>query len=51
MPRFYSYKFGNLINSEYTNFSKNNKNAYLCYSVVGNEDVMYSEVIDDSKIP
>ena len=36
VPRFYSYKFGNLINSEYTNFSKNNKNAYLFFSVVGN---------------
>ena len=49
IPRLYSYKFGNLVNSEYTNFSKDNKNAYLCYSAVGNEDVMYGEVIDASK--
>lgn len=48
-PRFYAYKFGNLINSEFTNFSKDNKNAYLSYSVVVCEDVSYSESIDSSK--
>jgi hypothetical protein len=48
-PRFYSYKFGNLINSDFTNYSKDNKNAYLSYSVVECEDVMYSETIDNSK--
>jgi hypothetical protein len=49
IPRFYSYKFGNLTNSDFTNYSVDNKNAYLSYSVVGCEDVMYSENIDDSK--
>jgi hypothetical protein len=48
-PRLYSVKVGNLINSEYTNFSKDNKNAYLCFSVSSCEDVMYSESIDTSK--
>ena len=49
VPRFYAYKFGNLINSEFTNFSKDNKNVYLAYSVTDCEDIMYSEVIDKSK--
>jgi len=48
-PRFYAYKIGNLINSEFTNFSLDNKNAYLSYSVLHSEDVMYSEIIDKSK--
>jgi hypothetical protein len=48
-PRFYSYKFGRLINSEFTNFSTDNKNAYLSYSVIGSEDVLYSENINKSK--
>lgn len=48
-PRFYKYGFGNLINSDYTNFTKDNKNCYLAYSVTDCEDVMYSETIDRSK--
>lgn len=48
-PRYYKYAFGNLINSEYTNFSKDNKSTYLSYSVVGCEDVAYCETIDNSK--
>lgn len=49
VPRFYAYRFGNLINSDYSNFSKDNKNVYLAYSVTDCEDVMYSETIDKSK--
>lgn len=48
-PRFYSYKSGNLINSDYSNFSVDNKNVYLAYSIIGCEDVMYSETIEKSK--
>jgi len=48
-PRFYAYRFGNLINSEYTNYSKDQKNVYLAYSCIGCEDIMYSEIVDDSK--
>ncbi len=48
-PKVYSYKYGNLINSDFTNYSKDNKNAYLSYSVVDCEDVMYSDTIDKSK--
>ncbi len=48
-PRFFSYQFGTLVNSDFTNFSKDNKNAYLSYSVTDCEDVMYSETIDKSK--
>ena len=47
-PRFYAYKLGNLINSEFTNFSKDNKNTYLAYSVTDSENVIYSEIIDYS---
>jgi hypothetical protein len=49
VPRFYAYKFGLLVNSDFTNFSKDNKNAYLSYSVTDCEDIMYSEVIDKSR--
>ncbi|MEK7588903.1 MAG: hypothetical protein AAB438_03740, partial [Patescibacteria group bacterium] len=48
-PRFYAYKFGNLVNSEFTNFSKDNKNCYLSYSITDCEDIIYSETIDKSK--
>ena len=37
---------GNLINSDYTNFGKDNKNVYLSYSMSSSEDVMYSENSD-----
>lgn len=49
VPRLFSYTLGNLINSEFSNYSVNNKNVYLAYSVVDCEDVMYSEIIDKSK--
>ncbi len=48
-PRFYAYKFGNLINSEFTNFAMHDKNVYLSFSAIECEDVMYSETIDNSK--
>ena len=49
VPRLFRYGYGNLINSDFTNYTKDNKNAYLAYSVTDCEDVMYSEVIDKSK--
>ncbi|MFA5839013.1 MAG: hypothetical protein WC849_03695 [Candidatus Paceibacterota bacterium] len=48
-PRLFSYRSGTLINSDFTNYSVDNKNVYLSYSAVGNEDIMYSEMIDKSK--
>jgi hypothetical protein len=48
-PRFYSYKFGNIINSEFTNYVKNAKNAYLSYGIIDVEDVLYSEILDYAK--
>ena len=48
-PRFFNYRSGNLINSDFTNYSVDNKNVYLSFSTVENEEVMYSEVIDKSK--
>lgn len=49
VPRHYKYSSGNLINSEYTNYSIDNKDNYLAYSTVRNEEVYYSEYIEDSK--
>ncbi len=48
-PRFYSYKFGNFINSEFVNYAKDNKNVYLSFSTIYCEDISYSNVIDKSK--
>jgi len=45
-PRFYAYKFGNFINSEFVNYAKDNKNCYLAYSVIECEDILYSTSID-----
>ncbi len=49
VPRYFAYKSGTLVNSDYTNFTVDNKNSYLSYSIVGCEDILYSEVIDKSK--
>ncbi|MEI6280433.1 MAG: hypothetical protein WCP17_00320 [bacterium] len=48
-PRFYAYRFGNLINSDYTNYSKNQRNVYMSFSAIDCEDVLYSESMDNSK--
>lgn len=48
-PRFYAYKFGTFVNSEFVNFAKDDKNAYLSYSVIDCEDILYSTIIDKSK--
>jgi hypothetical protein len=50
VPRYPLWKPGGAMqNSEYTNYSIDNKNCYLSYSVVRCEDTFYSENIDDSK--
>jgi len=49
VPRPYIYHSGNMVNSDYSNFSVDNKNVYLAYSVINCEDVMYSEVIEKTK--
>ena len=49
VPRLYRFAYNRLINSDYVNFARDNKNAYLCYSITDCEDVMYSENIDLSK--
>jgi len=48
-PRVYQYRIGTVINSDYGNSVVNSKNAYLCFSVLDSEDVMYSENIDRSR--
>jgi hypothetical protein len=48
-PRHYNYRSGTIVNSDYSNYSINNKDAYLCFSVIDCENVAYSENIDTSK--
>ena len=48
-PRFYAYHLWNLIRSDFTNYSVDNKDCYLSSSVVGCENINYSEIIDKSK--
>ncbi len=49
VPRLYSYANGTLVNSDYTNYTINNKDCYLSFSVIECENVQYSEAIDKSK--
>jgi len=49
VPRLYRFAYRNLINSDFINFARDDKNVYLSYSVTDCEDVMYSENIDNSK--
>mgnify|MGYP006053937181 CR=1 FL=1 len=48
-PRFYAYKFGSFVNSDFVNFAKDDKNTYLSYSVIDCEDISYSTLVDKSK--
>lgn len=48
-PRIYQYRLGTVVNSDYGNSVVNSKNAYLCFSVIDCEDIMYSESIDRSR--
>lgn len=48
-PRFSLWQVPPLENCEFTNYSINNKNCYLSYSITGCEDVRYSENIDKSR--
>lgn len=49
VPRLYRYVTGTVVDSEYTNYTANNNKAYLSYSVIGCENVAYSDTIDGSK--
>ena len=48
-PRIFQYRIGNVVNSDYGNSVVNTKNAYMTYSVVGCENIQYSESVDNSK--
>lgn len=48
-PILYIHHTGTLVRSDFTNYAADNKDCYLSYSVIGCENVMYSEVIDKSK--
>jgi hypothetical protein len=48
-PRIFQYRIGTVVNSDYGNSVVNSKNAYLCFSVIDSEDVMYSESLDKSR--
>lgn len=49
VPRVATMQVRMNTNSEYANFLAEAKNAYLAYSIVRSEDVMYSRVVDDSR--
>ena len=48
-PILYVHHTGTLVRSDFTNYSVDNKDCYLSYSVVGCENILYSENIDKSK--
>ena len=49
VPRLFRFAYGNQINSDFSNYSKDNKNVYLSYSVTDCEDIMYSQNVTDSR--
>lgn len=48
-PRVFSIRYGTNINSDFANSLVNNKNAYLSFSCVENENIYYCENIDKSR--
>jgi hypothetical protein len=48
-PVLFAHHTGTLIRSEFTNYSLDNKDCYLSYSVINCENVLYSEVVDNCK--
>lgn len=46
LPSLWSY---GMVNSEYTNYSANSKNIYLCCSASNCENVYYSSFVDNSR--
>ncbi len=48
-PRVFQYRSGNFVNSDFSNYSVDNRNVYLAYSAINCEDIMYSETIEKSK--
>jgi hypothetical protein len=48
-PRIFQYRVGNVVNSDYGNSIVNSKDAYMSFSVIDSENVMYSESIDKSR--
>jgi len=45
-PVLFAHHTGTLVRSEYTNYSLDNKDCYLSYSIIGCENVSYSEIVD-----
>jgi hypothetical protein len=48
-PILFSHHTGTLIRSDFTNYSVDDKDCYLSYSVITCENILYSENIDKSK--
>lgn len=48
-PRVFQYRVGTVVNSDYGNSIVNSKDAYMSFSVIDSENVMYSESIDKSR--
>ena len=45
-PVLFAHHTGTLVRSDFTNYSADNKDCYLSYSVINCENVLYSEVVD-----
>src|SRR3989339_2288168 len=48
-PVLFAHHTGTLVRSDFTNYSADNRDCYLSYSVIECENVLYSEIIDKSK--
>ena len=48
-PVLFAHHTGTLVRSDYTNYSLDNKDCYLSYSIIYCENVLYSEVVDFCK--
>ena len=48
-PRIFQYRVGTVVNSDYGNSVVNSKDAYMTFSVIDSENIMYSESIDKSR--
>ncbi|MEA3399403.1 MAG: hypothetical protein U9R00_02735 [Patescibacteria group bacterium] len=48
-PILFAHHTGTLVRSDFTNYSADNKDCYLSYSVIGSENIIYSENSDKCK--
>ncbi len=49
VPRLHLQGYGTNVNSDYSNYKKDNKNIYHCFSITTSEDCLYSRGVDKGK--